>query len=158
MHDDPSWTIGGRAMDPQEWLQQYDDELKAAAAKAEQADKALREVGGSATSPDGDVTVRVSASGATTGLVLRPGVRDLEPDRLATVILEVTRQAQRDAGRQVVEAMRGLVGDSEALEVVKSHLPEGYTGDGEDQADHADLQPDTRPDDEYFENPPEVIK
>jgi DNA-binding protein YbaB len=157
MHDDPSWTIGGRAMDPQEWLQQYDDELKAAAAKAEQADKALREVGGSATSPDGDVTVRVSASGATTGLVLRPGVRDLEPDRLAAVILEVTRQAQRDAGRQVVEAMRGLVGDSEALEVVKSHLPEGYTGDGEDATDPA-LVPDTRPDDEYFENPPEVIK
>jgi DNA-binding protein YbaB len=145
-------------MDPQEWLQQYDDQLKAAAAKAERADKALREVGGSATSPDGDVTVRVSASGATTGLVLRPGVRDLEPDRLATVILEVTRQAQRDASAQVVEAMRGLVGDSEALEVVKSHLPEGYTGDGEDQADNPELRPDTRSDDEYFENPPEVIK
>jgi hypothetical protein len=145
-------------MDPQEWLQQYDDKLKAAAARAEQADKALREVGGSATSPDGDITVRVSASGATTGLVLRPGVRDLEPERLATVILEVTRQAQRDASAQVVEAMRGLVGDSEALEVVKSHLPEGYTGDGEDQADPPELRPDTRPDDEYFENPPEVIK
>jgi DNA-binding protein YbaB len=145
-------------MDPQEWLQQYDDQLKAAAAKAEQADKALREVGGSATSPDGDVTVRVSASGATTGLVLRPGVRDLEPERLATVILEVTRQAQRDASAQVVEAMRGLVGDSEALEVVKSHLPEGYAGDGEDQAANPDLRPDTRPDDEYFENPPEVIQ
>jgi hypothetical protein len=145
-------------MDPQEWLQQYDDQLKAAAAKAEQADKALREVGGSATSPDGDVTVRVSASGATTGLVLRPGVRELEPDRLAAVILEVTRQAQRDASAQVVEAMRGLVGESEALEVVKSHLPEGYKGDGEDQANHPDLRPDTRPDDEYFENPPEVIQ
>lgn len=145
-------------MDPQEWLQQYDEKLKAAAAKAEQADKALREVGGSATSPDGDITVRVSASGATTGLVLRPGVRDVEPEQLARAILEITRQAQRDASAQVVEAMRGLVGDSEALEVVKSHLPEGYAGDGEDQADHPDLQPDTRPDDEYFENPPEVIK
>jgi DNA-binding protein YbaB len=145
-------------MDPQEWLQQYDDKLKAAAARAEQADKALREVGGSATSPDGDVTVRVSASGATTGLVLRPGVRDLDPERLATVILEVTRQAQRDASAQVVEAMHGLVGDSEALEVVKSHLPEGYKGDGEDQKEHPNLVPDTRPDDEYFENPPEVIQ
>src|SRR5262245_3510065 len=80
MHDDPSWTIGGRTMDPQEWLQQYDEKLQAAAARAEQADKAMREVNGSANSPNGDVTVRVSASGATTGLVLRPGVRDLEPD------------------------------------------------------------------------------
>jgi DNA-binding protein YbaB len=146
-------------MDPQEWLQQYDEKLQAAAARAEQADKALREVNGSATSPDGDVTVRVSASGATTGLVLRPGVRDLEPDQLARVILETTRQAQRDVGAQVVAAMQGLVGDTPALEVVKSHLPEGYTGDVEDEPPVSpELRPDTRPDDEYFDNPPEVIK
>lgn len=146
-------------MDPQEWLQQYDEKLQAAAARAEQADKALREVNGSAMSPDGDVTVRVSASGATTGLVLRPGVRNLEPDQLAKVIMEVTRKAQRDVGAQVVEAMRGLVGDTPALDVVKSHLPEGYTGDVEDEPPvRAELQPDTRPDDEYFDSPPEVIK
>lgn len=146
-------------MDPQEWLQQYDEKLQAAAAKAEQADKALREVSGSATSPDGDVTVRVSASGATTGLVLRERVRELEPEQLARVIMETTRQAQRDVGAQVVKAMEGLVGESAALEVVKSHLPEGYTGDVEDEpAVSAELVPDTRPDDEYFENPPEVIK
>jgi DNA-binding protein YbaB len=146
-------------MDPQEWLQQYDEKLQAAAAKAEQADKALREVSGSATSPDGDVTVRVSASGATTGLVLRPGVRELEPEQLARVILEVTRQAQRDVGAQVDAAMQGLVGDTPALEVVKSHLPEGYTGDVEDEPPVSlELRPDTRPDDEYFDNPPEVIK
>lgn len=146
-------------MDPQEWLQQYDEKLQAAAAKAEQADKALREVAGSATSPDGDITVRVSASGATTGLVLRPGVRDVEPEQLARMILEVTRQAQRDVGAQVVKAMQGLLGDTAALEVVKSHLPEGYTGDVEDEpAVSVELQPDTRSDDEYFDNPPEVIK
>jgi DNA-binding protein YbaB len=147
------------AMDPQEWLQQYDEKLQAAAAKAERADKALREVSGSATSPDGDVTVRVSASGATTGLVLRPGVRELEPEQLARVILEVTRQAQRDVGAQVVAAMQDLVGDTPALEIVKSHLPEGYTGDVEDEpAVSPELLPDTRPDDDYFDNPPEVIK
>jgi len=146
-------------MDPQEWLQQYDEKLQAAAAKAEQADKALREVSGSATSPDGDVTVRVSASGATTGLVLRERAREMEADQLARVILEVTRQAQRDVGAQVVKAMEGLVGDSPALEVVKSHLPEGYTGDVEDEPPvRPELTPDTRPDDEYFDNPPEVIK
>jgi len=146
-------------MDPQEWLQQYDEKLQAAAARAEQADKALREVNGSATSPDGDVTVRVSASGATTGLVLRAGVRELEPEQLARIILETTRQAQRDVGAQVVAAMQGLVGDTPALEVVKSHLPEGYTGDVEDEPPVTpELRPDTRPDDEYFDNPPEVIK
>jgi DNA-binding protein YbaB len=146
-------------MDPQQWLQQYDDQLREAAARAEQADKALREVGGSATSPDGDVTVRVSAGGATTDLILRPGVREKDPDQLSRLIMETTRQAQRDAGSQVVDAMRELVGESDALEVVKSHLPQGYAGDGRDEpAAPAELQPDTRPDDEYFENPPEVIQ
>lgn len=145
-------------MDPQEWLQQYDETLKEAAARAEQAEKALRDVGGAASSPDGGVTVRVSASGVTTELVLRPAVRDIEPDQLARLIMETTRTAQRDAGAQVVEAMRGLVGESEALEVVKSNLPEGYTGDGRDQPESPELRPDTRPDDEYFENPPEVTQ
>ena len=144
-------------MDPQQWFLEYDEKLKAAAARAEQADKALREVEGSATSPDENVQVRVSASGATIGLSLRPGVRDLEPDALARLIMETTRKAQRNVGGQVVETMRDLVGESAALELVKSNLPEGFTGDGEDEATNPELRPDTRPDDEYFENPPEVI-
>ncbi|HEU5475423.1 MAG TPA: YbaB/EbfC family nucleoid-associated protein [Actinophytocola sp.] len=145
-------------MDPQQWLLQYDEKLKAVAERAEQTDKALRAVGGMATSPDGEVLVRVSASGATTDLELRPSVRDMDPERLSRLILETTRQAQRDAGAQVVEAMRGLVGESEALDVVKHALPEGYSGDGKDDAENPDLKPDTRSDDDYFENPPEVIQ
>jgi DNA-binding protein YbaB len=144
-------------MDPQQWLLQYDEKLKEVAARAEQAEQALDAVGGSASSPDESVTVRVSASGVTTDLVLRPGIRELEPDKLARLIMETTRKAQRDAGAQVVEAMRELVGDSPALDVVKSKLPEGYAGDGADEPDVAELRPDTRPDDEYFDNPPEVI-
>lgn len=144
-------------MDAQSWLQQFDDTLRAAAARAEHADRALRAVGGSATSPGGEVTVRVSASGATTDLVLRPGVREFEPAQLARVIMETTRQAQRDVGAQVVEVMRQAVGDTPALDVVRAHLPQGYAGDGTDVAVNPDLVPDTRPDDEYFDNPPEVV-
>jgi DNA-binding protein YbaB len=145
-------------MDPQQWLLQYDEQLKEVAERAEQTDRALREVGGSATSPDGAVVVRVSASGATTDLVLRPGVRDMDPDRLARLIMDTTQEAQRDAGAKVVAAMQGLVGESEALEVVKSHLPQGYRGDGRDEPENPDAKPDARSDDDYFENPPEVIQ
>jgi DNA-binding protein YbaB len=142
-------------MDPQQWLLEYDDKLKAVAARAEQAEQALSRVGGEAESSDGNVLVKVSANGVTTDLQLRPGIRDLEPEQLSRVILETTRLAQRDAGAQVVEAMRELVGDSEALDVVKSNLPVGYAGD--DRDDPEDLRPDTRPDDDYFDNPPELI-
>lgn len=145
-------------MDPDKWFAQYDEKLQEAAAKAGKAEKALKTVGGSVTSQDGEVTVRVNASGATTDLVLRPGVRDIEPEHLARVILETTRQAQRDVGAQVVDVMTEFVGEGAALEAVKEHLPEGYTGDGKDEVFNIEAHRDRRPDDEYFENPPEVIK
>ena len=155
MKDHWEWQ---KYMDPDKWFAQYDDKLKAAAAKAEKAEQALAEVGGSATSQDGLVTVRVNASGATTDLVLRPEARDYEPEHLARVILETGRQAQRDVGARVVEVMTEFVGEGEALDAVKQHLPEGFAGDGKDQPLDLVAHRDTRPDDEYFENPPEVIK
>lgn len=145
-------------MDPDKWFAQYDEKLKAAAASADKAEKALRKVGGAATSQDGEVTVRVSASGALSDLVLRPGARDLDPEHLARVILETSRQAQRDAGQQVVDVMTNFVGEGAALEAVKEYLPEGYTGDGKDQPMDLVAHRDKRSDDEYFDNPPEVIK
>lgn len=146
-------------MDPDKWFAQYDEKLRDAAQKAEKAEHALRTVGGSATSSDGEVTVRVSASGALTDLVLRPGARDIEPEHLARVILETSRRAQRDVGAQVVDVMTKFVGEGAALEAVKEHLPEGYAGDGRDEGFVKVEQPKRpRSDDEYFENPPEVIK
>jgi DNA-binding protein YbaB len=145
-------------MDPDKWFAQYDEKLKAAAASADKAEKALRTVGGSATSQDGEVTVRVTASGALSDLVLRPGARDFEPEHLARVILETSRAAQRDVGQQVVDVMTQFVGEGAALEAVKEYLPEGYTGDGEDKPLDLVAHRDTRPDDEYFDSPPEVIK
>lgn len=145
-------------MDPDKWFAQYDEKLRDAAQKAEKAEKALKTVGGSATSQDGEVTVRVNASGALADLVLRPGARDLEPEHLARVILETSRQAQREMGAQVVDVMTKFVGEGAALETVKEHLPEGFAGDGKEDVFNIEAHRDKRPDDEYFDNPPEVFK
>jgi DNA-binding protein YbaB len=145
-------------MDPEKWFAQYDEKLKAAAASANKAEKALKEVGGSATSQDGEVTVRVTASGALADLVLRPGSRDFEPEHLARVILETCRQAQREAGQQVVDVMTEFVGEGDALETVKQSLPQGFTKDGRDNPLDLVAHRDKRPDDEYFDSPPEVFK
>lgn len=144
-------------MDPEKWFAQYDEKLQAAAASANKAEQALKEVGGSATSKDGDVTVHVTAGGALSELVLRPGVRELEPEHLARVILETSKQAQRDAGKQVVEVMTKFVGEGPALDAVKEHLPEGFAGDEDKPADRA-ARRGPRTDDDYFDSPPEVIK
>jgi DNA-binding protein YbaB len=144
-------------MDPEKWFAQYDEKLQAAAASANKAEQALREVGGSATSKDGEVTVRVTAGGALEDLVLRPGVRDIEPEHLARVILETSKEAQRDAGKQVVDVMTKFVGEGPALDAVKEHLPQGYAGDEEKLAAPA-ARRGPRTDDEYFDSPPEVVK
>lgn len=137
----------------EQWIAQYDETLKQAAANAQRTDQALREVGGSATSPDGEVTVRVNASGATTDLVLRPGVRGIEPEQLARVILRTTREAQADVGQKVVETMREFMGEGDALEFVKSQVPVLPEPDAEPIGKR-----DTRGDDDYFDNPPDLIK
>lgn len=139
---------------PEQWLARYDDKLKQAAANAERTDQALKQIGGSATSEDGLVTVRVNASGATTELVLRPGARGMDPEQLARVIMRTTQQAQAEVSGKVIETMREFVGEGEALDFVRSRQPV------------ADVQPeepyrskrDTRADDDYFDNPPDLIK
>lgn len=143
-------------MEPGTWLAQYDEKLMKAAEQARKVDRVIREVGGSATSRDGAVTVRVNASGALRDLVLRPGVRDVAPDELARVIMETSRGAHRDVSARVVTAMEKFVGPGLTLDMVKACLPEGYAGDENEPLDVAPHR-DIRPGDEYFEKP-EVIK
>ncbi|RZS40956.1 YbaB/EbfC DNA-binding family protein [Herbihabitans rhizosphaerae] len=146
-------------MNPEQWLTQYDDKLKQAAADAERADAALRDVGGVGSAADGQVTVRVNASGATVDLVLRAGSRDYPPEHLAQLIMKATREAQRDAANRVVAVMREFVGDSPTLDVIEKHLTEHRPAEPEEPVAAAPARARRRAsDDEYFENPPTIIK
>ncbi|GGP34434.1 YbaB/EbfC family nucleoid-associated protein [Saccharothrix coeruleofusca] len=146
-------------MEPDQWLAQYGQKIEQAKRGAAEVETRLGGVGGSATSPDGLVTVSVNASGALTDLILRPGLRGEDPERIASAVMAAAAQAQRAAAGQVVEIMTEFVGDSPALEFVKAKMPNGYSGDGTDAVEpQPELQRrDTRPDDEYFTNPPDVM-
>jgi DNA-binding protein YbaB len=146
-------------MEPDQWLAQYGQKIDQAKQNAAQAETQLGGVGGSATSPDGLITVTVNASGALMDLVLRPGVRDLDPERIASTVLAAAGQAQRTAAGRVVEIMTEFIGDSPALDFVKAQMPRGYSGDGTDDVEpEPEIQRrDVRPDDDYFTNPPEVM-
>ncbi len=144
----------GPSVNPEQLLARYDETLKQAAASAERTGEALRQIGGEASSPDGLVTVRVNASGATTGLELRAGARGMDPEELARLILRTTQQAQGDVGTKVVETMREFMGEGEGLEFVKSHLPQPVAAE---EAPPAPQRRDARADDDYFDNPPDVI-
>lgn len=131
-------------MDAEQWLAQYDKRITELAAQAKEAGERLRKVGGTASSPRGEVTVRVGAGGTLADLTLTPAARTLESDELARLILDTARRAQQAAGAKIIGITSNCFGDVPALEVIKQHLPAAVPVAAK------------RDDDEYFTNPPEI--
>ncbi|UJW29526.1 YbaB/EbfC family nucleoid-associated protein [Saccharothrix sp. AJ9571] len=134
-------------MDPARWLADYQSNLERLDATARAVESNLRQVGGSATSPRGEVSVAVGVSGALEDLRLTAAARALDADQLAQLILATARQAQRVAGAQVVEIMTEYTGEGPALDLIKRNLAA------------AEPAPAAVPDDDhYFSNPPEISR
>lgn len=132
-------------MDSAQWLASYRARLDRVAANARTAEASLRQAGGRATSPRGEVEVSVGSTGALTGLRLSAAARALEADQLAQLILDTARDAQRTAGATAVGIMIEYVGEGPALDAIRQHLPA------------ATAPPAARTDDEYFAEP-EIIQ
>lgn len=128
-------------MDPQQWLAHYDRRLTEIAARAKEAGERVRQAGGTATSPRGEVEVRVGSSGVLEDLTLTPEARTLESDELARLILDTTRRARYAVSTQIAGIATAYVGAGPALDVIRQHLPAGVPA-GEDLDDDA-----------YFANP-----
>jgi DNA-binding protein YbaB len=126
-------------------LASYQERLDRMAADARTAKANMRQAGGHATSPRGEVEVSVGPSGALTGLRLTPAARTLEVDQLAQLILDAAREAHRAASAQVVGIMTEYVGEGPALDAIRDRLPA------------AAAQPAARTDDEYYAEP-EIIQ
>lgn len=131
-------------MDPEQWLAEYDKRLNEIAARAKEASEQVRQVGGTATSPRGEVTVTVSAAGTLEDLTLTPAARGLESDELARLILDTTKAARHAVGAQIAGITTEFFGEGPALDVIKQHLPAGVPVIR------------YRTDDDYFANPPEI--
>ncbi|MEU0884938.1 YbaB/EbfC family nucleoid-associated protein [Lentzea sp. NPDC005914] len=146
-------------IDPDQWLKTYGAKIEQAKQQAEQAVGQLGGVGGSASSPDGLITVTVNATGVLTDLQIKPEARGMDPSEIASAVLAASTKAQREASGRVVQIMGEFVGESPALDFVKAQMPNGYAGDGTDEEEpKSELErKDLRPDDEYFTNPPDVM-
>jgi DNA-binding protein YbaB len=110
-------------VEPAQWLAEYDGRLDDLAAGAQAASARLRQAGGRATSPRGEVTVTVEAGGALADVKLTPAARQLEVDQLARLIVTTAQQARHAAGAQVAEIMTNYLGDGPALDMITSNLP-----------------------------------
>ena len=115
----------GTTVDSARWLAEYNDRLTKAAAGAEAASAGLRQAGGRATSPRGEVTVAVNAAGALEDLALTPAARRLEVEQLARLIVETAHQARRAAGERVAAVLSEHFGDGPAIDIVRGHQGAG---------------------------------
>jgi len=112
-------------MDPAQWLADYQERLERAAYGARSASASLAEVGASATSPRGEVTVTVNAAGVLGDVSLTPAARKLDVDTLATLIVSTAREAQRLGSASVTEVMATYVGDGAARIEIAAHAEGG---------------------------------
>ena len=129
-------------MDPEQWLAQYDKRLTEIAKRAKEASERVREAGGTASSPRGEVEVRVGASGVLEDLTLTPEARTLEAQELSRLILDTTRKARCETSARVAGISAAYLGEGPALEVIKQFLPAGVPA--------GRTEPD---DDDYFADP-----
>ncbi|WP_053721220.1 YbaB/EbfC family nucleoid-associated protein [Saccharothrix sp. NRRL B-16348] len=136
-------------MSAEQWLADYQRELAGAVDGAVRANARLRQVGGHAIAPRGEVEAWVGVGGALERLRLTAQARALEPDALANLIVATAKAAQRSAAGQITEIMTDFVGPSAALDMVKAHLP--APADATPAGSRRTRR--SADEDDYFENP-----
>lgn len=78
----------------------------------------LKQVDGTATSPDGVVTVVAGAGGALKSITFSQSVHSVPPAALSTVVMQTVARAQADAARAQAEMVRRGLGSTELLDRV----------------------------------------
>ncbi|ONI81461.1 hypothetical protein ALI144C_19200 [Actinosynnema sp. ALI-1.44] len=134
----------------EQWLADYRRESVAAAHDAARTQARLRQVGGHAVAPRGEVEAWVDVNGVLERLRLTTQARALEPDALAGLIVATAKAAQRSAAGQIIQVTTDFVGQGAVLDLVKAHLPVAV-----DHKPPNARRPavDAVDDDDYFEMP-----
>lgn len=129
-------------------VQQQIDEVGRKAAEVQQRIEAIRPA---ATSPDGAVTVTVSAAGTLEGIKFGAAARSMDLDALGAAIMRTATEAHRIAAVQTQDALADLTGrDSTAVQEMGHFIPPqdpafatapGATGDAADTGHTAAARP-----------------
>jgi len=117
-------------------------QMDALQTKAEEVQELLRTTTAKASAPDGAASVTVGPGGALVDLTFGERAYRRRPEALASLVLALVGQAQKQVSAQVAGAFGGLVGeDSPAMAVVNEFLP-------------ADPEPDDQADEDEVEDEP----
>lgn len=90
--------------------------------QAEETQERIRTMRAQASSSDGTVTVVLAPGGRVERLSLTPRAIELGHERLASVITETIRSAHNDAAARTQDALRPLIGESDAMEFLREHV------------------------------------
>jgi DNA-binding protein YbaB len=111
-------------VDPNQIVASYEEDIAGLAARAEEAKERIQHLSGTATSPDGSVTVTVGGGGSLQNVQFGPRADGMPKERLAAEIMATARRAQAQASQQVLAIMGPLVGeDSDAMRFVREQIP-----------------------------------
>ncbi|GDY28910.1 YbaB/EbfC family nucleoid-associated protein [Gandjariella thermophila] len=115
-------------MDANTWLREYQQEAQERLGRAQEAQQRIREATAAAQSPDGAVRVTVGPTGALKNLEITPRAGQLTHAQLAQVILRTAQEAHRQVAQQMAQAVKPLIGDSEAMAFLESQIPAADQG------------------------------
>ncbi|KAA2264580.1 YbaB/EbfC family nucleoid-associated protein [Solihabitans fulvus] len=110
-------------VDPQGWLDDFQRHVADLQQKSTELQERLAEASGTASSPDGSVTVTIGPSGALDNLALTERAMTRRPAELAQLIMSTAARAQQQASQLVVEALQPMAAGTQVMDVVNQFLP-----------------------------------
>ncbi|CAM4186563.1 YbaB/EbfC family nucleoid-associated protein [Kibdelosporangium persicum] len=106
-----------------DWMAGFEARIAEIQRKSEQLQQNIASSGATVTSPDGGVRVTVGPTGALQDLHLAPSTTRYPPAELASLIMRVTAEAQRQAAHSVAEAFAPVAEGTEAMQMLQQFLP-----------------------------------
>jgi hypothetical protein len=110
-------------MEPDSWVEQYQREAAERLGRAQGLKEDLAAATGSASSPRGEVRLTVGPGGNLIDIEFNAKVAHLAPAELAKLVLRTAKQAHHQAGQAMMEVMRPMIGDGDAMDFLKTQLP-----------------------------------
>lgn len=119
-------------------------ELRAQAADLENKATRLRSelaaASGTATSPDGAVTVTLSPTGALQDITFSAKAAAHKPEALGPLVMKTVRAAQREVSNRVTASLAEQFGDPQTMDFITQFMPKPEPEPGRDRGADEDFE------------------
>ncbi|GAA5113115.1 YbaB/EbfC family nucleoid-associated protein [Haloechinothrix salitolerans] len=141
--------------DAQRWVTDYTRRVEDIQRRAEQVQEQINSARAQASSADGSVSVVLAPGGRLEKLDLSAEAMRLGHERLADTITQTVQSAHANAAAQTQEALRPLVGESDAMDFLREQINASFApaDDDAESARHRRDDDDFDDDDEGFNRP-----